>query len=77
MILSRFRETASRYPENIAVQMKTGTAYRKYTYRELIARIASVVRSLAEQGIRQGDRVAILSENRPEWIIAYLSVVSS
>jgi long-chain acyl-CoA synthetase len=76
MILSRFRETASRYPEKIAVQMKVGTAYRKYTYRELIAGIASVVRSLSEQGIRQGDRVAILSENRPEWMIAYLAVVS-
>jgi long-chain acyl-CoA synthetase len=76
MILSRFRETASRYPENIAVQMKVGTAYRKYVYRELVAGIASVVRSLSEQGIRQGDRVAILSENRPEWIIAYLAVVS-
>jgi long-chain acyl-CoA synthetase len=76
MILSRFRETASRYPENIAVQMKVGTAYRKHTYRDLITGIASIVRSFAEQGIRMGDRVAILSENRPEWIIAYLSIVS-
>jgi long-chain acyl-CoA synthetase len=76
MILSRFRETASRYPENIAVQMRRGIAYRKYTYRELIAGIASVARSLSEQGIRQGDRVAILSENRPEWMMAYLAVVS-
>jgi long-chain acyl-CoA synthetase len=77
MILSRFRETASRYPENMAVQMKIGTVYRKYSYRELLAGIASVVRSLSEQGIRRGDRVAILSENRPEWMIAYLAVVSS
>jgi long-chain acyl-CoA synthetase len=76
MILSRFRETASRYPEIIAVQIKAGTAYRKYTYRDLIAGIASVARSLSEQGLGQGDRVAILSENRPEWMIAYLAVVS-
>jgi long-chain acyl-CoA synthetase len=77
MILSRIRETASRYPENIAVQMKSGTAYRKYPYRDLMAAIASVARALSERGIRQGDRVAILSENRPEWMIAYLAVVSS
>ncbi|MGE5751205.1 MAG: AMP-binding protein, partial [Nitrospirota bacterium] len=76
MILSRFRETASRYPENIAVQMKAGTVYSKYSYRELLAGIASVARSLSEQGIRREDRVAILSENRPEWMIAYLAVVS-
>ena len=76
MILSRFRETASRYPENIAVQMKAGTGYRTYTYRELATCVASVARSLSVQVIRPGDRVAILSENRPEWMIAYLAVVS-
>ncbi len=77
MILSRFLETASRYPQNTAVQMKTGTAYHAYSYRDLMMAIASVARALSEQGIRKGDRVVILSENRPEWIIAYLAVVSN
>ncbi len=76
MILSRLRETASRYPDVIAVQMKAGTAYRKYTYHDLIAGIASVARALSEQGIGKKDRVAMLSENRPEWMIAYLAIVS-
>ena len=77
MILSRIRDSASRYPDRIAVQMKTGTEYRKYAYRDLLAGIASVARSLSEQGIGREDRVAILSENRPEWMIAYLAVVGS
>ena len=68
---------ASRYPDSIAVQMKAGTEYRKRTYRDLIAGIASVARSLSELGIGRKDRVAILSENRPEWMIAYLAVVAS
>jgi long-chain acyl-CoA synthetase len=33
-------------------------------------RVAGVARGLGEYGIRKGDRVAILSENRPEWTIA-------
>jgi long-chain acyl-CoA synthetase len=76
MILTRIREIALRYPDHIAVQMKIGERYQRYTYREILKAIASVARSLAELGIGRGDRLALLSENRPEWMIAYLSVVS-
>jgi len=76
MILTRIRETAARYPDKIAVQMKVGDHYQRYTYRDLVKGVASVARSLAGQGIGKGDRIALLSENRPEWIFAYLSVIS-
>ena len=33
-------------------------------------------KGLAEHGIAKGDRVALLSENRLEWVFAYLSVVA-
>ncbi|MGE5172667.1 MAG: AMP-binding protein [Betaproteobacteria bacterium] len=76
MILTSIQETALRYPDHIAVQIKTGEGYQRYTYRELIKAVASVSRSLAGQGIVKGDRLALISENRPEWMIAYLSVVA-
>src|SRR5579872_148373 len=38
--------------------------------RELYREVLGVARSLEKWGIRQGDRVAILSENRPEWAVA-------
>jgi long-chain acyl-CoA synthetase len=76
MLLTRMQESASRYPEKIAVQMKTGDRYRQYTYRELVRGVASVARSLSEHGIAKGDRIALLSENRPEWMITYLAVMA-
>ncbi len=76
MILTRIQETAARYPDKIAVQVKEGERYQKYTYRDLIRAIASAAGALSKQGIRKGDRVGILSENRPEWMFAYLSAVS-
>jgi len=76
MILTRIQEAASRYPSKIAVQMKEGERYHTYTYRDLVRTIASAASALSKQGIRKGDRVAILSENRPEWMFAYLSTVS-
>jgi long-chain acyl-CoA synthetase len=76
MILARIQEAASRHPDKIAVQMKAGDRYQQYTYRDLIRSVASVTRSLSENGINKGDRVGLLSENRPEWMIVYLAVVS-
>jgi long-chain acyl-CoA synthetase len=76
MILTRIQETAARHPDRTAVQMKVGAAYRQYPYRDLVAGIASAARSLSEKGIAKGDRVALLSENRPEWIFAYLSTIA-
>ena len=76
MLLTRIQEAASRNPENSAVQLKEGEAYRRLSYSELITAVASAARAFQQQGIEKGDRVAILSENRPEWIIAYLAVTA-
>ncbi len=76
MILQKILDSANRYPDHIAVQMKAGDRYRRYTYRDLLGSVASVAKSLADLGIVKGDRIGLLSENRPEWMIAYLSVQS-
>jgi long-chain acyl-CoA synthetase len=76
MILTGIQKTAAFFPEKIAIQMRTGDRYQQYTYRDIIRAAASVARSLTEQGINKGDRVAVLSENRPEWMLAYFAVVS-
>jgi fatty-acyl-CoA synthase len=43
---------------------------RSLTYRELDARIDRAAAALAARGVRRGDRVAILSGNRPEYLEA-------
>ena len=40
------------------------------SYRDLAGRVEDLSIGLQELGVRRGDRVAILSENRPEWAIA-------
>ena len=37
---------------------------------DLYSRVAAVTRALQSWKIGKGDRIAILSENRPEWAIA-------
>lgn len=41
----------------------------------LRSKVAATVRALHESGIRKGDRIAILSENRPEWTIADFAIL--
>jgi len=41
-----------------------------------VERVQSVALGLAALGIRPGDRIALLSENRPEWSIVDLAILS-
>jgi long-chain acyl-CoA synthetase len=43
--------------------------------QEMLRRVAGLSRSLAELGVRTGDRVALLAPNCPEWAIADLAVL--
>lgn len=76
MILKHIEKIAQQHPERIAVQMKEGERYQQYSYRSLLDRIGAVARSLSDQGVVAGDRVCLFSENRPEWMIAYLATVA-
>jgi len=50
---------------------------RRITYADHLKLVASTAQFLSERyGVGPGDRVAIFSENRPEWIVAYWATVS-
>jgi long-chain acyl-CoA synthetase len=50
---------------------------RRITYGEHLRLVASTAQALKDRyGVGHGDRVAIFSENRPEWIIVYWATVS-
>ncbi|MEI8348966.1 MAG: AMP-binding protein [Candidatus Omnitrophota bacterium] len=66
------------YGDITAVQMKEkdGT-FRKISYVELGRRTVDVSSHLIKLGIGKGDRVAIYSENRPEWPVAFFGAISA
>jgi long-chain acyl-CoA synthetase len=59
------------------VMFKRGSDWQIISSRQLYGYVAMLARTLREWGIQKGDRVAILSENRPEWMIADFACVSS
>jgi long-chain acyl-CoA synthetase len=54
----------------VAMRSKVGGRWTDLSYAELLARVQALSVAFEELGIRPGDRIAILSENRPEWAIA-------
>ncbi len=52
------------------MMQKDGLGWKAISAAELFQQVVAVSRTFAAWGIRKGDRVAILSENRPEWTIA-------
>ena len=53
-----------------ALCYKSNGAWREITHQELAQRVHHTAIGLIEAGVEPGDRVAILSNNRPEWAIA-------
>lgn len=64
--------------ENPAMRRWNGVdGYDELSYGELLERIEAVARWLIDRGIKPGDRVSVLGENRPEWGISYLGIQAS
>jgi long-chain acyl-CoA synthetase len=59
------------------VLFKRGADWQVISSRQLYGYVAHLARVLKQWGIGKGDRVAILSENRPEWMIADFACVAS
>lgn len=65
--------SVSKYGEELALTLLGGA---QFSYSDVAECIHGVQRELIARGVEPGDNVALLGENRPEWGMAYLSVVS-
>ncbi len=65
-----------RYSDITALQIKRHDKFHKISYIELGRRTSDTAYSLKKLGVERNDRVAILSESRPEWAIAFFGIVS-
>ena len=56
---------------------KKNDVWTAISWREVAERVASLAAALQRIGLRAGDRVMLVSENRPEWCIADLAIMTS
>lgn len=69
-----FQESARKWATKAALRQKADGQYRDISYGELAGRVEQMASGLTALGVRKGDRVALLSENRPEWVVTDLAV---
>lgn len=68
---SVFDETLRKFPGRNAYSF---AGEKPITWQQVKSRILSVMSFLERNGIRQGDRVAILSQNMPEWPVSFFAI---
>ncbi|MBN1424318.1 long-chain fatty acid--CoA ligase [Candidatus Fermentibacteria bacterium] len=66
--------SARDFGPHVVMRAWTGEDHREISYAAFAKAVWSVARWLVDIGIRHGDRIAILGENRPEWGMAYLAI---
>ena len=73
----RFVECSERWPENVALELQLPDRVESCTYAELRRMAESVGRWITENRFARGSRLAILADNHPNWVAAYLGIIAS
>jgi len=74
-ILSLMQMKSDMYGARTALSLRGGIKWNELSYVELARQARGLSNHLIEKGIKRGDRVAILSESRPEWGIAFFASI--
>jgi long-chain acyl-CoA synthetase len=72
-----FRECAENWPDHIALEIQRRDRVESIAYAEARRMAESIGRWLTEHGFKPGTRIAILADNHPRWITAYLGIVAA
>ncbi|MBN2357040.1 AMP-binding protein [candidate division KSB1 bacterium] len=65
-----FKSALDQFPVEVALGF---VDEKPLTYAQVEQRVTALIKAMKIRGIERGDRVAILSENSPDWCVAYIA----
>lgn len=72
-----FEYSCVTYPENVAFKRRwPKDNYGLWKYSEVHEYVRKFSGALLEMGVKKGDRIVILSDNRPEWGVAFFTITA-
>jgi long-chain acyl-CoA synthetase len=74
-IASRWLETVSAHPDNVALRAKDGDRWVEWTYADVADRVARAAAGLRTLGVGPGDRVVLMMRNIPEFHVVDLAAM--
>lgn len=72
-----FFEASEKYSAKPALMYKKEGVYFPISYKELAGKVKIFASALQKLGVIENDKIAILSENRPEWVVSDLAIMSA
>ncbi|MEK7821196.1 MAG: long-chain fatty acid--CoA ligase [Pseudomonadota bacterium] len=75
-LAAMFFDQIDRLGERPFLWSKRDGNWHPLTWGDTAARVSALARGLIANGIEPGDRVALVSENRPAWVIADLAITA-
>ena len=75
-LVALFFERANEKGDRPFLWAKHDGRYQPISWREAARQTTALARGLKTLGIKRGDRVALVSENRPQWTIADLAIMA-
>ena len=75
-VLSIFDIQSQRFSNKPYLWQKINNEYKSFSWLEIRNKVCKIAQALSNLGILEGDRVIIVSENRPEWQIADLAIMA-
>ena len=76
-LVAMFLARASEQGDAPFLWHKAGGAWVPQSWREVARQVASLAAGLQAIGVKPGDRVMLVSENRPEWCISDLAIMAA
>ena len=72
-----FLKCADQWPQNVALEIQGRDEVEGYRYDELRQMSQSIARWITENKFEAGSRLAILADNHPRWVAAYLGIIAA
>ena len=76
-LVGMFLTRAAENGDKPFLSAKRDGQWRAITWNEAARQVAALAESLTRIGLEPGDRVMLVSENRPEWLIADLGIMAA
>ena len=76
-LTAMFFDQAERLGDRAFLWAKEDGRYRALSWAETAERVRALAQGLRSLGLEPGDRVVLVSENRPEWLIADVGIMAA
>ena len=76
-LVAMFLDRVAQRGDSPFLWAKRDGRWQSISYNEAARQVAALSKSLLKLGLKPGDRVKLVSENRPEWLIADLAIMAA